>query len=202
MSAKEEPTLRGQHPTDKYGTKFVHKTGELQEKAQNLTGRKDDEKNGPAGGFDDTALPAAPPGYTIRITFHRAENLPLSDFGTFSTDPYIHATFKTSLHKRHKQDPDLVLRTPTVHRNTSPQWETQWVIAHVPASGFFLKCRLYDEDPTDHDDRLGNVHINVHSISDNWPGIKEQTYELKKRMGSKRAYTFAPSLSSCGKASR
>jgi hypothetical protein len=34
------------------------------------------------------------------------------------------------------------------------------------------------------------VHVNVSSINDGWPGFKEQTYNLKKRMGSKRAYTF------------
>lgn len=191
MSAENEPHLREQHATDKYGTKFVDKTGQLQEKAQNLAGKGDEEeKKQPAGGFDDTSLPHVAPGYTIRITFHRAENLPFSDFPSFSTDPYIHATVRTSLPKRHKQDPDLVLRTPTIHRNCDPKWETQWVIAHVPASGFFLKCRLYDEDAADHDDRLGNVHVRVSNISDDWPGIHEQSYDLKKRMGSKRAYTF------------
>lgn len=179
------------HHGDKYGTKYVEKMGELQERAQKHTGGDDpDKEETPAGGFDDTPLPDAPPGYTIRITFHRAENLPFSDFPSLSTDPYIHATFKTALPKRHKQDPDLILRTPTIHKNTNPQWETQWVIANVPASGFFLKCRLYDEDPTDHDDRLGNVHVNVRDISEGWGGIKEQTFEMKKRMGSKRAYTL------------
>lgn len=174
---------------DKYGTKLVDKAGHWQQKAQKYTNRNGDQ-SGPAGGFDDSKVPDAPPGYTLRITFHRAENLPFSDFPSFSTDPYIHATFKTALAKRHKQDPDLFLRTPTIHKNVNPTWETQWVIAHVPASGFFLKCRLYDEDPNDHDDRLGNVHVNVSAISDQWPGIKNQPYDLKKRMGSKRAYTF------------
>ncbi|KAJ9662297.1 hypothetical protein H2198_001431 [Neophaeococcomyces mojaviensis] len=182
------PHLREQHATDKYGTKFVEKAGKLQEKTQRHSGA--DDKKSPAGGFDDTPIPSAPPGYTIRITFHRAENLPFSDFPSFSTDPYIHAKFTTDLGKRHKQDPDLFLRTPTIHKNTEPTWETQWVIAHVPASGFFLKCRLYDEDPSDHDDRLGNVHVNVGHISEQWDGIHNQPYDLKKRMGSKRAYTF------------
>ncbi|KAK5084082.1 hypothetical protein LTR70_008044 [Exophiala xenobiotica] len=185
----DEPQLRAQHPSDKYGTKLVDKAGALQEKAQTLVG-KDSSDQKPAGGYDATAVPEAPPGYTVRITFHRAEHLPFTDFPSFSTDAYIHATFRTSLLKRHKQDPDIFLRTPTIHRNTNPRWETQWVIAHVPASGFLLKCRLFDEDPNDHDDRLGNVHVNVHDISEDWQGIKEQPYDLKKRMGSKRAYTF------------
>lgn len=196
MSADTQPHLRDGHTSDKYGTKLVDKAGELQEKAQNVIGKhgnedkKDGKKEEPAGGYDDTGIPDAPPGYTIRITFHRAENLPFSDFPSFSSDPYIHATLKTSLRKRHRQDPDLVLRTPTIHRNVNPKWETQWVIAHVPESGFFLKCRLYDEDPADHDDRLGNIHVNVGRISENWQGIDNQPYDLKKRMASKRAYTF------------
>ncbi|KAK5076053.1 hypothetical protein LTS08_002562 [Lithohypha guttulata] len=190
MSANDsEPHLRDGHPFDKYGAKLVEKAGHLQEKVLTQS-KKDEQKKGPAGGFDNRPVPQAPPGYTVRIIFHRAENLPFSDFATLSTDPYIHATFKTDLVKRNKQDPDLYLRTPTIHRNTKPKWETQWVIAHVPASGFHLKCRLYDEDPSDHDDRLGNVHIVVDRISDSWPGIKEEAYDLKKRMGSKRAYTF------------
>jgi hypothetical protein len=31
------------------------------------------------------------PGYTLKITFHRAEDLPVADFGSFSSDPYISA---------------------------------------------------------------------------------------------------------------
>jgi len=185
-----EPHLREQHATDKYGTKIVNKAGSLQEKAQNIVGKSDGDKKQPAGGYDATAITRTPPGYTVRITFHRAENLPMTDFPSFSTDAYIHATFKTSLPKRHKQDPDLFLRTPTIHRNTNPRWETQWVLAHVPASGFFMKCRLYDEDPSDHDDRLGNAHVTVSGISEGWQGLKEQSFNLKKRMASKRAYTF------------
>lgn len=189
MSNNNEPQLRDSHAGDKFGAKLVDKTEHWQKKADKFT-HQDEEKKGPAGGFDDAKVPNAPPGYTLRITFHRAENLPFSDFPSFSTDAYIHATFKTDLLKRHKQDPDLFLRTPTIHRNVNPVWETQWILAHVPASGFFLKCRLYDEDPADHDDRLGNIHVRGGPISDSWPGIKNQPYELKKRMGSKRAYTF------------
>ncbi|PVH96509.1 C2 domain-containing protein [Periconia macrospinosa] len=142
----------------------------------------------PEGGFDDTPVPYAPPGYTIKITFHRACNLPLADINTLSADPFIVAELITSLPTRHKEDPPLQLRTPTVRQNTDPVWNTQWIIANVPASGFRLKCRIYDEDPADHDDRLGNAHVVVDSLNDQWPGIKEQRYSIKKRMGSKRAY--------------
>jgi hypothetical protein len=75
-----------------------------------------------------------------------------------------------------------------VRQNTNPVWNQQWIVANVPASGFKLKCRIYDEDPADHDDRLGNVHIEAADITDAWPGIREQTFPLRKRMVSKRAF--------------
>jgi hypothetical protein len=69
-------------------------------------------------------------------------------------------------------------------------WDAEWIVANVPASGFELKCRVYDEDPANHDDRLGNAYVRVSSISDAWEGIKEESFTIKKRMGSKRAYFF------------
>lgn len=36
--------------------------------------------------------------------------------------------------------------------------------------------------------RLGNVHINVDSISENWAGLKRAEYHIEKRSGSWRAY--------------
>jgi hypothetical protein len=146
------------------------------------------DKANPPGGYDATPIPSAPDGYTIKITFHRAENLPLSDLNSRSSDPYIHATLTSALPKRHKEDPDMILRTPTVHKNVNPEWNTEWIVAGVPSSGFRLKCRLYDEDPSDHDDRLGNVTVHVNHVDKHWPGIKEENFPIKKRMGSKRAY--------------
>jgi C2 domain len=185
-----EPTLRNTQYRclDQVGQKFVKQTEKLEKRTQALKPQEEKGKKQPAGGFDGTALPRAPPGYTLKFTFHRARNLPFADINTLSSDPYVIATLKTDLPKRHKEDPDLRLRTPTIHRSTEPEWNTEWVVANVPASGFFLKCRLYDEDPADHDDRLGNVHIAVDGIGDSWPGIKEQTFNIKKHMGSKRAY--------------
>ncbi len=148
------------------------------------------KKKGPAGGFDNTPLPRAPPGYTVKFTFHRANNLPLADINTLSADPFIVAQLTTSLPTRHKEDPPLMRRTQTIRQNTDPVWECDWIVANVPASGFRLKCRIYDEDPADHDDRLGNVHIDVGSISENWAGIHNQTYDIKKRMVSKRAFAL------------
>jgi hypothetical protein len=185
-----EPTLRNiQHQRiDKAGQKFLQKTEKLDKRTQAHKSQEGRDKKQPPGGFDGTPIPHAPPGYTLKFTFHRARHLPFADINTLSSDPYIIATLKTDLPKRHKEDPDLRFRTPTMPRNTDPEWNAEWVVGHVPASGFFLKCRIYDEDPADHDDRLGNVHVPVNGISNSWPGIKEQTFEVKMRMGSKRAY--------------
>lgn len=152
------------------------------------TGTFSSKKKGPAGGFDDTPIPRAPPGYTVKITFHRATNLPLADINTLSADPFILAELTTSLQTRHKEDPPLQLRTPTIRQSTDPVWDTEWIVANIPASGFKMKCRIYDEDPADHDDRLGNAHIETGQIGESWPGIKDKSYPIKKRMGSKRAY--------------
>ena len=148
--------------------------------------KKDD--GGPAGGFDATPIPERPPGYTIKITIHRASNLPMSDYHSLSSDPYVLAQLNSDTPTRHKEDPYLRWRTPTVRQNTDPEWNEAWVIANVPASGFKLKLRVYDEDPADKDDRLGNVHVNIPSLSEDWEGIKDQPYEIKARAGSRRAY--------------
>jgi len=156
-------------------------------------------KKGPPGGFDDTPIPKAPPGYTVKITFHRATNLPLADISTLSSDPYLIAQIYTSLPTRHKEDPPLRLRTHTIRQKTDPVWNTEWIVANIPASGFGLKCRLYDEDSTDHDDRLGNVLFNIDHVDENW-GIKDQAFPIKKRTGSKRAYLLRSVAVCFGKA--
>ncbi|KAI2613491.1 uncharacterized protein GGS25DRAFT_467373 [Hypoxylon fragiforme] len=142
----------------------------------------------PPGGFDPTPFPDAPPGYTVKFTFHRAENLPAADFSTGSSDPFLTATLTTSLPKRHREDPDLVYRTRTFRRTLEAKWEQDWIVANVPSSGFKLKCRLYDEDWPDHDDRLGNATIIAGGLSEDWEGFREKEFEVKKRSGSKRAY--------------
>jgi hypothetical protein len=160
--------------------------GKIGAAKEKMMAKKPDDA--PAGGYDDTPIPPAKDGYIVKFTFHRAENLPVSDLNSRSSDPYIHATLTSPLPKRHKEDPDLILRTPTVHKSVDPEFNTEWIVAGVPSSGFRLKCRLYDEDPSDHDDRLGNVAIHVDSIGKDWPGIQEQQFDIKKRMASKRAY--------------
>lgn len=163
------------------------KMGQAKEKLTSKQQKLRDKAN-PPGGYDATPIPSARDGYTVKFTFHRAENLPVSDLNSRSSDPYVHATLTSSMPKRHKEDPDMVIRTPTIHKNVNPEWNTEWIVAGVPSSGFRLKCRLYDEDPSDHDDRLGNVTIYVNHIGENWPGIRDESFPIKKRMGSKRAY--------------
>ncbi|KAL8674689.1 MAG: hypothetical protein Q9168_000921 [Polycauliona sp. 1 TL-2023] len=192
------------HHTDAFATKFVDKTNNWQHKATKHAPK--DEKPQPAGGLDKTPVPDAPPGYTVRITFNRGESLPIADINSFSSDPYVLAQLNVDLPTRHKQDPYMRFRTPTIRKTTDPVWNCDWIVANVPSTGFKLKARIYDEDPNDHDDRLGNVHVHVDSIHDNWPGFSEQSYKIKKRMGSKRAYfmrgcaaMFSSSLEMSGK---
>ncbi|KAK3291931.1 uncharacterized protein B0H64DRAFT_330029 [Chaetomium fimeti] len=166
----------------------------LKEKKVKLRDRKEQLKrmSKPPGGFDSTPLPDAPQGYTVKFTFHRAYNLPVADLHLRSSDPFIHATLTASVPKRHKEDPSLTRRTRTIRRTTEPVWDEDWVVANVPASGFSLKCRLYDEDWPDHDDRLGNVTIRIPHVDENWDGLGPDgcVYQVKKRSGSKRAYLF------------
>jgi hypothetical protein len=173
-------------------------TSDLREKLKDKKGKLADRKeqlkrmSKPPGGFDATPLPDAPQGYTLKFTFHRAYNLPVADLHLQSSDPFIHATLMASVPKRHKEDPLLTRRTRTIRRTTEPVWDEDWVVANVPASGFLLKCRLYDEDWPDHDDRLGNVTIRVPQLDENWEGLgpNGRIYEVQKRAGSKRAYLF------------
>ena len=186
MDSEKAVSQPNGHRTVGYATKFDQKANSFQEKHSN--GKKKDDEKQPAGGFDQTSVPRAPPGYTVKFTFHRASKLPMADINTMSSDPYVLAQLNTSLPTRHKQDPPMRFRTPTIRRSCDPEWNSEWIVANVPASGVKLKARIYDEDPADHDDRLGNVHVHVDSLGENFEGIKEQPYKIKKRMGSKRAY--------------
>ncbi|CAK7199402.1 hypothetical protein SEUCBS139899_002082 [Sporothrix eucalyptigena] len=150
---------------------------------------KEKTSSTPPGGYDDTPLPPAHnPTYTVKFTFHSAAGLPVADLGNTSSDPFIRATLTVpGVGARHEEDPAMVHRTHTIHKTTEPAWEEDWVVAGIPEGPFTLKCRLYDEDATDHDDRLGNVTVEV-PFQKGWKGIDHQTYDVKKRMGSKRAY--------------
>lgn len=156
-----------------------------------VTDKKDELTSQPPGGYDDTPFPNVPPGWTVRFVFHKADNLPAADLTTQAADPFIKATLSAPLTKRHKEDPPLVKRLRTIRDTTWPSWDEEWIVANVPSAGFKLKCRLYDEDYPDHDDRLGNVTFETSHIEEGWSlGPQGQWFDVKKRMGSKRAYFF------------
>ncbi|PHH77386.1 hypothetical protein CDD82_3544 [Ophiocordyceps australis] len=146
----------------------------------------------PTGGFDPTPLPDAPQGFTLRFVFHSAKNLAAADFRTASSDPFLTATLRAANPRRHKEEPDLVHRTPTLRRTLEPEWNDEWIVANVPPSGFSLKCRLYDEDYPDGNDRLGNVTVKVAGVYEGWEGIPRpgKEFEAKKHVMSKRALVF------------
>jgi len=171
----------------------------------NDAGSKEEQE--PAGARDRTPIPDTPNGCTlppiflclfclelfladtVRFTFHRAKNLPMADYAARTSDPYLYAILTTSTPSRHPEgDPPVSLRTPTIHRDVNPEFNVSWTVANIPSDGFKLKIRLYDEDAPDKDDRLGNVHVNVHSVSENWNGIQEESFHIEKRSGSWRAY--------------
>ncbi|KAK4445097.1 hypothetical protein QBC34DRAFT_442004 [Podospora aff. communis PSN243] len=145
---------------------------------------------GPPGGFDPTPLPDAPQGYTLKFTFHKAFNLPVADIQSSSADPFIHATLTAPVPRRHKEDPPLTHRTRTIRSSTEPVWNEEWIVANIPPNGFTLKCRLYDEDYANHDDRLGNVTIKIPHVDEHWEGLGPDgaVFDVKKRAGSKRYY--------------
>lgn len=155
-----------------------------------------DKPKGPPGGFDRTPIPQRPAGYTIKITVHRASNLPMADINGFSSDPYCLAQMNTDTPSRHKEDPRLRWRSSTVRKNTEPEWNEEWIVANVPASGFKLKIRIMDEDPADTDDLLGRVHIDIPSLAEGWTGIQNQGYKLLAYGGSMRAYMLQ-AVSTC-----
>ncbi|THV83627.1 hypothetical protein D6D27_08179 [Aureobasidium pullulans] len=185
--AEKQGLLNGNAHHDHSHEERAQEQEEKNEKSAQSTqeGSADDQ---PAGGYDATPVPRAPPGWTVKITFHRATNLPMADINSMSSDPFVLAQINTAMPKRHKEDPLLRMRTPTIRRSTEPEWNFDWIVGNIPSSGFKLKARVYDEDPNDHDDRLGNVHISIHDLNENWPGIQEQPYKIMKRSGSKRAY--------------
>lgn len=187
MSSQNEKPSTGHQPDDQTTpNQDLAKAAEEKEKGQGGGDEKSEKK--PPGGYDSTPVAHAPPGYTVKFTFHRATKLPMADLSTMSSDPYLYAQLTTSLPARHKEDPVMRFRTPTVWKSTDPEWNEVWVVAHVPSSGFKLKVRVYDEDQSNQDDRLGNAHVKVGHIDENWQGIHNQAYKIAKRSGSWRAY--------------
>lgn len=107
--------------------------------------------------FSSSPSPGFPEGprYTLRITFHSATHLPIGDIPSFTSDPYIIATLRfpgTGLPKLH-------YRTRTQRSTLEPEWNETWGVSNVPKTGALLKVKIMDEDPGDHDDRLGVTRI-------------------------------------------
>lgn len=164
--------------------------GEAKEKDGEGGGRgKGEAKQDPPGGVDRTPLHALNISYTVQITFHRATNVPVADFGKRSSDPYLLVDLSTSQKKRNAQDPAHRFRTQTLHRTTEPQWHARWIVAGVPADGFGLKIRLMDEDSPDMDDKLGKVKLHVPRINEGWE-LEQQEYKVHKRGGDTKAYAL------------
>jgi hypothetical protein len=157
---------------------------------QSSASSSSDKEKKPSGGFDSTPLPDCPRGYTVKITIHRATNLPVADLNGFSSDPYCLSQINCDTPNRHKEDPNLRWRTATVRKSTEPEWNEEWIVANIPASGFKLKVRVYDEDAADADDLLGKVHVTIPAIDDNWEGLKNEQIKLHIHDGSYRAYAF------------
>lgn len=187
MDNRNTTQLPNAHHTVGYAAKLDQTAEKFQHGTEHHEKGKKDEGQ-PAGGFDETPIARAPPGFSVKFTFHRALKLPMADINSMSSDPFVLATLTADLPTRHKQDPLLRFRSPTIRKSCDPVWNSEWIVANVPASGFALKIRIFDEDPADADDRLGDVHVHVDGLSESFQGIHEQHYKLKKRMGSKRAY--------------
>jgi len=187
-ASPEAPVAKKIHQLDQFAVKGVNKAENFQSKIDGKKLHSNNEEKKPAGGFDSTPVPQASTAYTVKFTIHRAAALPFADINTLSSDPYVLAELVTELKPRHKQDPHMLHRTRTIRRDVNPEWNEVWIVAGVPPTGFQLKCRLYDEDPANHDDRLGNVTITVPSLGEGFEPIREQSYKVKKAKGSKRAY--------------
>ncbi|BEI81436.1 hypothetical protein CcaverHIS002_0205960 [Cutaneotrichosporon cavernicola] len=154
------------------------------------------------GGRDKTPLePTKGPTYTLRVVFHSAQRLPISDFGSQSSDPFILAQCETGLHTRHKQDPALRFRSATARRTLNPRWDAEWVIAGIPATGCELKVRVYDEDNGTQDDLLGHVHVQTGMLDEKFK-IDKNTYKLSKRGADWRAVAWRTCLKSVDEDSR
>ncbi|ORX34439.1 hypothetical protein BD324DRAFT_583275 [Kockovaella imperatae] len=162
---------------------------EKKEKKNKEGGDQGGQQEKPPGGYDPTPLkPSSGPTYTVKITFHGASNIPISDYGSRSCDPYLLAQIDSSLTPRHSRDPPLRFRSQTIHKQLEPKWNAEWVVAGVPASGFELDISVLDEDPDDHDDRLGKVFVSTGKISKDWQGIKEQEFKVKEKGADVFAY--------------
>ncbi|KAJ9126314.1 hypothetical protein QFC24_002046 [Naganishia onofrii] len=157
--------------------------------SSNASDNEDGQDGKPAGGYDSTPLkPSGQTCYKVKLTFHRATNLPVSDLHGLASDPYLMVTLNTpTLKSRHESDPPLRFRTRTHHGTTNPVWNDEWIIGGVPEAGFEMDVRIMDEDRMNHDDRLGDVKAVFYDIGGSaWTDVKERPMDIKKKHASKR----------------
>jgi hypothetical protein len=129
-------------------SKLERRAYRLAEKQQDLdrpsSSENEDEHDGkPAGGYDPTPLnPSGQTSYVCKFTFHRANNLPVSDLHGLASDPYLMVQLETpSLPKRHKNDPPMRFRTKTDYETTNPVWDQEWIVGGVPEAGVEMNIK-------------------------------------------------------------
>jgi Ca2+-dependent lipid-binding protein len=132
----------------------------------------------------------------VLITFKRGTGIPIGDAVAQSSDPYLLALLTPRVPPSPEHPPfPLTFRTTTRRHTREPEWNDTWHLGGIPAEGFTLQIKIYDEDkPGDKDDRLGVVEFDLNqlpSTSDGKPG-EEQEYvlKIKKRKASRRAYAL------------
>lgn len=150
------------------------------------------------------------PRYTVEITIHRAQHVPVGDILNLSSDPYIYATLYSQNPTRGQSDDSirqqvLEYRTHTFRSNLEPAFECKWIVGGIPEFGFVLKLRLRDEDPGQlfRDDRLGKGVLLVPSpgekLEEGWE-LREVECKIEKRKGAIGAHvsTYVARLVSRG----
>ena len=146
--------------------------------------------------------------YTVEITIHRAQHVPVGDILNLSSDPNIRATLypqnSTQLDDS-LQGQVLRYRTHTVRRNLEPVFDCKWIVGGIPESGFVLELCLRDEDPGQflRDERLGKGVIPVpgpgEKLEEGWE-LSENECKIDKRKGAIRTHisTYVARLISRG----
>jgi len=131
----------------------------------------------------------------VLVTFKSASHIPIGDWMTYSSDPFLYArlTPRTPPSLEHPPFP-LTFRTSTMRRTRDPEWNETWHLGGMPPEGFDLEVRVMDEDkPGDFDDRLGIAYLSVSQLppggQDGAAGAPtEHTLKIKKRKASREAY--------------
>jgi hypothetical protein len=100
--------------------------------------------------------------YNVKITFHSAHSLSVSDLPYLSTDRYnlvaLHVPSYLNVDKKALQP--LLFRMRTIHKTRDPDWGSEvWRVGGVPGAGFVLRVSVRDKDAGKRDDRLGQAHI-------------------------------------------